>query len=328
MKYLDKVKIINYSGFTPKYGRSVDTLRRKYYFIQDEYSITGDAPKDFIRLYEYGEARKANRLNWPLYIAKTGHKWYPNESICEHLMTRLGECFGLNMASSKLAIGNEQLRFLSRYFLDNDQQLIHGAEIYSGFLSDEEFVERIEKEGKSRDFFTIRFTKRALKYFFEPQIDKIFNDFIKMILFDAIVGNNDRHFYNWGVVRHVKGEHEPYFSPIYDTARGLYWNQHEENLPLSFELDKIKKYAENSRPKLGWENERDINHFKLIELIYVYRDDYFIDSDTFNIINPTNLDKCFNVLRDEFNGLISNKRKDVIRICLENRFKRLEKILD
>ena len=54
MKYLDKVKIINYSGFTPKYGRSVDTLRKNYYFIQDEYSITGDAPKDFMNTEKQG----------------------------------------------------------------------------------------------------------------------------------------------------------------------------------------------------------------------------------------------------------------------------------
>lgn len=327
MKYLGKVKIINHSGFKPEFSRSIETLRKKYYFIEDDYSITGDAPKDFIRLYEYGEARKSNKLNWPLYIAKTGHKWYPNESICEHLMTRIGECFGLNMAESKLAVGNEQLRFLSKYFLGRDQQLIHGAEIYAGFLSDEKFVEQIEKEGRSRDFFTIRFTKRALRYFFEDQIDQIFNDFIKMVLFDAIVGNNDRHFYNWGVIRHVKGKHEPCFSPIYDTARGLYWNLNEENLPLPTGLNRVERYSENSKPKLGWEQESDINHFKLIELIYIFREDYSINPETFRMINEKNLNNCFDVLYTEFNDLFSDQRKELIRICLENRFRKLEKIV-
>ena len=327
MKYLDHVNIIYRSGYNPKFGRSIKTLRKNYYFIVDDYTITGDAPKDFIRLYEFGESKKSDKKNWPLYIAKTGHKWYPNESICEQLMTRLGNCFELNMATSKLAIGNNQLRFLSKYFLKKDQQLIHGAEIYSGFLSDEQFVEQIEREGKARDFFTIKFTKRALSYFFSNQIDQIFGDFIKMVIFDALVGNNDRHFYNWGVIRHVKSKHEPYFSPIYDTARGLYWNASEENLPLPNNSKAIEKYIENSKPKLGWENESDINHFKLIELIYMYRDDYNIDSEIFSIVKEENYDSCVDILYSEFNHLFSDQRKEIIRICLEKRFKRLEKIL-
>lgn len=49
-----------------------------------------------------------------------------------------------------------------------------------------------------------------------------------MLVFDAIVGNNDRHFYNWGVIVDLKGMKPPRFSPVYDTARGLFWNQSEE----------------------------------------------------------------------------------------------------
>jgi hypothetical protein len=79
-----------------------------------------------------------------------------------------------------------------------------------------------------------------------------------MLLFDALVGNNDRHFYNWGVIRSVELRQEPCFSPIYDTARGLLWNESEEkivDLALSDARAKVylQKYIKGSRPKIGWE---------------------------------------------------------------------------
>jgi hypothetical protein len=52
-----------------------------------ERTVSGDAPKDFLRIYEHGRGHKARIASWPQYIAKVGHKWYPNESITEQLLT-------------------------------------------------------------------------------------------------------------------------------------------------------------------------------------------------------------------------------------------------
>lgn len=51
-----------------------------------------------------------------------------------------------------------------------------------------------------------------------------------MLLFDALTDNNDRHYYNWGVISHIKNEHKPYFLPVYDTAKGLLWNVSDEKV--------------------------------------------------------------------------------------------------
>jgi hypothetical protein len=59
-------------------------------------SIAGDAPKDFIKVYEYEKVRKTSPHLWTPYIAKVGHKWYPIESITEYLMNRTGEVLGMN----------------------------------------------------------------------------------------------------------------------------------------------------------------------------------------------------------------------------------------
>lgn len=98
----------------------------------------GDAPKSFIALYDYEEdskIRKSNTDTWPRYIAKVGHKWYPIESINEYLINRTGEMLGLNIASSRLVMAGEQVCFLSRYFLKDNESFEHSCSNLPVYLS-------------------------------------------------------------------------------------------------------------------------------------------------------------------------------------------------
>ena len=164
-KNIDEVKlprsgVENYSCGRGASCHGVDVVKARDCIWVKDVTLTGDAPKGFVRLYEFqrdGKVRRNNPATWPLYIAKTGHKWYPVESITEHLLNRLGVVFGLRMADSKLALINGQLRFLSRYFLNpNRETLVHGAEIFAGYLEDQALVESIEKANLSRDLFQAR----------------------------------------------------------------------------------------------------------------------------------------------------------------------------
>ncbi len=100
MRHLEGVPIKEYSGYEPKSHKLIPTLKKHQYFIINEYSISGEAPKDFIKVYDYGKARKSNKRKWTLYIAKVRHRWYPNESITEYLLNRVGEKLEFNMAFS------------------------------------------------------------------------------------------------------------------------------------------------------------------------------------------------------------------------------------
>ena len=215
-----------------------------------------------------GRAGGSSPHNWPAFIAKVGHKWYPNESITEQLLTEIGELLGLRMAQSELRLVNGQLRLCSRYFLNPGESLVHGAELFIGYLEDKELVKEIEDQNEARNFFTFQFVEDALLNRFPDESYEIHEDFVRMLTFDAIVGNNDRHYYNWGVVVHPEGLSKPKFSPIYDTARALFWNMSDariaEMVNGSDYGKRFKKYAEKSRPKIGWDACFDINHFELI----------------------------------------------------------------
>jgi hypothetical protein len=176
------------------------------------------------------------------------------------------------MSRSELAWLGGQIRFLSKYFITQKyvQTLEHGADLYAGYLNDKKFVEEVEKNNLSPAFFTVQFTKETFESFFPDDSERLFNDFINLLIFDAFIGNNDRHFYNWGIIRNLLGNEKPIFSPIYDTARGLFWNYTEKEVNKIYNnktrLDTvIKKYSEKSKPKTGWEDKSNINHFDLLE---------------------------------------------------------------
>ncbi len=196
---LEVAPLTNRSGFDVASHPAIAPLREGY-FRKMNWAIVGEAPKDFLRIYEHGAINRARGQSWPGYIAKVGQKWYPNESITEQLLTRLGQCLGLQIADSRLMWVRGQLRFLSRYFLKSDESLVHGAEIFAGYLADRDFVQEVEAKKQSREVFTYQVVEEAIGTLFTDQAEDILAGFVRLLAFDAIVGNNDRHYYNWGVI--------------------------------------------------------------------------------------------------------------------------------
>ena len=330
---LKEEQIENYSGGNPHLNKCIPALRKGYWQELD-FTPGGDAPKSFIALYEYAEnsgIRKSNPKTWPKYIAKVGHKWYPLESINEYLFNQIGEVLGLKMASSQLIMAGNQLRFLSKYFLNKHESLEHGAQIFAGYIADKQWVENIEQQGLARKFFTFQFAETAIKHMFPKESEIILLDFIKMLIFDALTGNNDRHFYNWGVIKHIESKKKPIFAPIYDSARGLFWNDSEAKLMKWNEQpklldDKIKKYTEGSKPKIGWEGMDDLNHFDLINKIFSV--DLGYKEVCAQLINQNNLDKIIKLLDNSFSKFYSSYRLELIKKCLIYRFNRLMIIIN
>ena len=330
---LHPVGLLEYSGFEPR-GGCLPVIKGHQYEVRRDMTVSGDAPKDFVRIYEHGHGRKANSHTWPMYIAKVGHKHYPMESVTEHLLNRFGEVLGMRMAASRLVRVGGQVRFMSRYFLSDphNQELVHGANIYSGYLNnDHGMVEAIEQEGLSRDFFTVQFTHDALRFMFPVQADDIFHAFLRMLVFDAYVGNNDRHFYNWGVIRNISDKECPRFSPIYDTARGLFWNDHEDKLQDRLAHPKqvpafVKKYCEGSGPKIGCDGKKVLNHFELIaEIKRIMPETLLAEMRT--LVSPEGLKNLLNLVDLEFRGLLGPNRAYLVKECLAYRAERLANLL-
>ena len=336
---VSKIPIHRIENFTDRHClniRKIPVIKRKDYFVDDSMTVSGDAPKKFIGVYDYkllNHRRRDNRRNWVRYIAKTGHKWYPIESITELLLNRLGVIFSLKMAESRIAMIGGQLRFLSRYFLNlKREELVHGADILAGFLNDTpEFIEEVDKRNLTRDWFTVQFVERAVEYMFTYQKEEILHDLSKLLIFDALVGNNDRHFFNWAVVRSIDKSFQPYFSPVYDTARGLFWNYSENKIKDIVLINKtitnhIRTYCDKSKPKIGWDGTKNINHFRLFEKIY-NNEFYISKKEVQDLLTPNLLELMKSEVRANFDELMTPERIIMICECLDYRFNKLSLML-
>jgi hypothetical protein len=328
MKTLKAADILNYSGHLLRPETPLPVVRSGHYRVVDA-SVTGDAPKDFIRVYEFGTARKASPHLWPAWIAKVGHKWYPNESVTEHLLTRIGQSLGIPMADSRLMMVRGQLRFGSRYFLRPDESLVHGAEIFADYLEDRGFVEEVEDKDQSRDLFTFQFVEDALLHRFPGQCVDILSAFVRMLAFDAIVGNNDRHFYNWGVITDVRGHQTPRFSPVYDSARALFWNDTEAKLAEVVQSRRkpafLEKYVKQSLPKTGWDRLSRPNHFQLINALAANRPAMLPLLQS--LADQALPDRVAVILAEEFQGLVTPLRQDFVLDCLRLRLNKYQEAI-
>ena len=163
------------------------------------------------------------------------------------------------------------------------------------------------------------------------------NSLVELLVFDAITGNNDRHFYNWAVVKDILGKKTPKLSPIYDSARGLFWNRSEDVIELKFYAGKGKKrkinqpaldkYIRTSRPKIGWEKwkePKEINHFQLIEKIYGDYSQYHKICN--KLLKPLNLQSILHLLDSEFITFYTPSRFNLIKECIKQRFEILQKL--
>ncbi len=326
-KRLNIKPIENYSGFTIR-DRHIPKLKKSHYFRINE-SVGGDAPKDIIRIYIYGESKRSQPKKWAKYISKYGHKWYPIESITEYLIFRLGEITGLDMAKSRLFLIQGHLRFCSKNFLAKDEVLIHGAEILSRYLHEKStsFIDEIEKKRLTKSMIGINDVVKAIRFTYPQNAEELLSAYFNMLLFDALIGINDRHFYNWGVIDSIKSDQKDYrFAPIFDSSRGLLWNFSENKLKDKG-ADKafISKYIKLSEPKIGLEGKA-VNHFQLIEYI---NGKYAIpDAIKYKFLRPklgTEFETC---IYDEFKYLLSDLRKDLIFRILQDRIKQFTSIFE
>ncbi len=310
------------------YQQEIPLLKEKNYYVE-EYALDGDAPKQFIRAYFYDKKNRFHKRNlksWSPYIAKSAEKWYPHESIIEFIINRIGQVMGVKMNEIKLVNANNQIRFLSKYFLNKDEVLVHGAEICGQYIGDMDMAKEIAiDKNNARKLFTFEFIKGAIDSVYPDYCDELMCSFVKMLIFDAIAGNNDRHFYNWGIIgTKKKKQKRPTFAPLYDSARGLMWNLSDENIIKRLNEyksggKKVLNYIRDASPRVSIEGNNAVNHFELIKCVKEKN-----KSDYGQIIKELSSEKVeeevLKTISCEFSSFFKKERFEIIKLILKKRF--------
>lgn len=88
----------------------------------------------------------------------------------------------------------------------------------------------------------------------------------------------------------------------------------------------ITKYCKASRPKIGWEGEKNLNHFELFDRIYS-EEFYVLKAEVRDMLTPLLLERLLEEVTQNFHSFMSVNRITMICKCLIHRFNKLQSVL-
>jgi len=192
-------------------------------------------------------------------------------------------------------------------------------------------VSRIEDEKMERELVSIDDVFKAIEFVFRAEADQLHEEFIKMMMFDALIGVNDRHIYNWGIIVNIRSNiPTPRFAPLYDSARALLWNSNETRFRHlgndNTARDRfITRYLERSMPKMSIGNGGIVNHFEMVKYLLLLKPESHVILENLLSSDVYSLKKIVN---EEFTNLLSPQRRELIVEILIKRFNKIQRYLE
>lgn len=211
---------------------------------------------------------------------------YRPENWSEVLAYKIGNALGFNVLRYDLAVFNGRIGCISKNMINPNmnEALVEGHSILS------RYDPSYDPSDKSTYWkYTFGFVQKALEDF---NAGFFVEDFIKTLVFDAVIGNSDRHQSNWGIIQTYKlksvpakrdfrslfkKQPEPIYvvslsnraAPIYDSGCCLGREFGEEQLLMYLNIQsKFDKYIRKGMAELrtGLTNEKS-SHEELLRFI-------------------------------------------------------------
>lgn len=155
-----------------------------------------------------------------LWLRKEARELRPREPVIEALTLELAHRCGLDVSYGRPCEWVDSERtirgFISRKFHDSTEEQASGSELVGQFL-DVPFDSDSERK-RARPLVTLEVVRLALDEYGKQHGADLLSPFLRMLAFDAWIGNGDRHSGNWAILRR---QNTCRLAPIYDTAACL-----------------------------------------------------------------------------------------------------------
>lgn len=278
-----------------------------------------------------------NPKDMELYYFKTSLKKeakdYKYEFWSEIIASQIGKLLGFNLLQYDVAYNNGQLGCLSKSMVScESEQLIEGYKWLVGYKPDYNIDNKEE------------YTFQLIEKMFDNKFPKhqFLKELISTIIFDSIIGNEDRHQENWGIIisqRKIFNKKEErleinyQLAPIYDSGsslgRELLEKKVDRMLKDSLEMD---AYIRRGKSEFRWEGSKGKQkHFDLISLISQKGYADFIKKEIERVRVKYNIEEIVKIIRSIDNCLpcdfkeqqIPENRKDLLIKLLSLRIQKL-----
>jgi len=203
---------------------------------------------------------------------------YHSEFWMEIIASKFGQSLGLRMLDYNVAKQDDLVGCLSQNMCEDKYELVELTRILSGY---DETYNPASKEDQER--YTFNFLLDAIS---SKKLDSQIENFIEVLVFDSIIGNQDRHQDNWGFIKPTANDiavkkksiffwrKQPVvitnswdvarFSPIYDSGSCLGHELTEEKVCQMLKNEmQLDAYIRRGKPELRWVNKK-ISYIELL----------------------------------------------------------------
>lgn len=202
-------------------------------------SLEGSGRSEKIWIVSPDDQKKIGLFKYPKSEFTTEH-------VSEHLAHLLAEEIGIRSAKIDLGIRHGRLGSMSYLINRPEETIVEGLSYICGKYKDYD-KDRLHSES-NQAYYSINMISETMKRAFKKKNDfDLFMRYLhKTMLFDAIIGNRDRHHSNWALlVRRREGspddaiKYVARFAPLYDNGSSLCCYDSEEKLYKYFGADQI-----------------------------------------------------------------------------------------
>lgn len=287
--------------------------------------------KDFSSWEEYegasegsGRSEKiwlVNPINGDIGLFKFNKSEFTTEHLSEKIASELAQKIGLGCSIVDLGIYNSKIGSLNYKINKEDEILVEGIQLITRYYPDYDPDSLYDKVND--EYYSLEMILKSLQeYSFQKE-------FLKIPIFDFLIGNTDRHQNNWAIIQAISNSR---LSPIYDNGSSLCSYVDELQIDNYLGNDKVRfrslvNSKSTSRIRLDKKTKKEPRQLEVLEYL---RDNYYEDVLAFikEIIYNINESIVNSLLEEYTEEIVSKKRKLLIKKFLLEKVKLISELFN
>lgn len=302
-------EIKDFSGWKPYEGFAEGSGRSEKIWL-----ISSEAEDRKIGLFKYPKINPSNQA-------------VTSEHISEHLAHQIGDILNIKTANVDIGVYDGRVGSLSYLVKEPYEALIEGISfvtgVFPGYNSEQMFDDENQKY-------------YCLEHIFESTDGLIKKEiWIKMMLFDYLIGNRDRHQSNWAILASYADSQRKSFNirecPLYDNGSSLCCYVTEQEVDRFFGKDKgpIKALTDTKSKsciRIDGNYKKLPKHSDMIRYLISNYEEAHKWAQLF--IDRLTIDKIDLLLNNYSDNMLDVKKKQLIQIFLHEKIKLLKIIME